>query len=78
VAMNSKQRRKTERAHPHHITIYAQPNEIYLEHDIKVVKAFEWCKKKCKGHVARIYFHDKAIFKFSNQKDAMHFALKWL
>lgn len=75
--MNSAQRRKTKREHPHSIIIRVSKQEQYYEHDAKVGDATVWCRKHCKGSWTRDAGWDYVEFKFSNHKDATFFALKW-
>ena len=75
--MNSRQRRKTKREHPHIVTIRTSEQQQYYEHDEKVYKAVRWCVKNCKGTWRNENDWDHAEFKFSNQKDAVYFALRW-
>jgi hypothetical protein len=76
--MNSSQRRKARREHPHIIVIRTEESVQYYKHDEKVVNAVKWCKKKCKGSWSVNTDWDHAEFKFSEHKDATVFALKWL
>ena len=76
--MNSSQRRKAKREHPHVITIRTEAVSHYYEHDEKVQRAAKWCKKHCKGSWKTDARWDLAEFKFANHKDAMIFALKWV
>jgi hypothetical protein len=76
--MNSAQRRKQKRGHPHIIIIRTQAVSTYYEHDEKIYNAEKWCKKKCKGSWRVETNWDCAEFKFSNHEDATIFALKWL
>jgi hypothetical protein len=75
--MNSLQRRKSKREHPHSVTIRTVEQEQYFKHDEKVHKAVQWCRKHCKDSWRIASDWDHADFKFSNQKDAIYFALKW-
>jgi hypothetical protein len=75
--MNSAQRRQAKREHPHVTTIHAKIHHPYYEHDEKVYYAVNWCRKHCKGSFLYATSWDCAEFKFSNQKDAVYFALKW-
>lgn len=75
--MNSAQRRRANREHPHTVRISATEQERYYEHDEKVDKAVRWCKKNSKDSWRIENDWDHAVFKFANQKDAMLFALKW-
>jgi len=76
--MNSAQRRKAKREHPHSIIVDTKTSSTYYEHDDKVVDAVKWCKKKCKGSWSVSTNWDHAEFKFSEHKDATFFALKWV
>lgn len=76
--MNSKQRRKIKREHPHHITVTTAGAKYYYEYDRKVNQAVQWCVKNCKGTFKCNTDWDSAVFKFSNHKDATIFALKWV
>ncbi len=75
--MNSAQRRKAKRGHPHIITLRTAEQKRYFEHDQKVELAIRWCRKNCKGSWKNENGWDHAEFKFSEQKDAVYFALKW-
>jgi len=75
--MNSAQRRKAKRGHPYAITIEVASQQRYFEHDEKVYQAVGWCAKHCEGTWRNETNWDHAVFKFSNQKDATYFALKW-
>jgi hypothetical protein len=76
--MNSAQRRKQKREQPHIIIIRTEPHHPYYEHDMKVIDAVKWCKKKCKGSWSVDTSWDHAEFKFSEHKDATIFGLKWI
>jgi hypothetical protein len=76
--MNSSQRRKLNRVLSHSIKIKAMPGLSYFEHDDKIEIAKEWCKNNAKGVYRVKTFWDIAIFDFSDQGDAVHFALKWI
>ena len=76
--MNSAQRRKSKREHLYSIVIRTAEQEPYYKHDIKIVEAAKWCKKKCKGTWSVDTSWDHTEFKFSNHKDATIFALKWV
>lgn len=76
--MNSAQRRKAKREHPHAITIRAESTQEYYKYDKKVHQAVQWCKKNCKGTWKVQNTWDCAEFKFSDHKDATIFALKWV
>lgn len=76
--MNSAQRRKQKREHPHSIVIRTIEQEQYFKHDEKVYNAVKWCKRKCKGSWSVNTDWDHAEFKFSEHKDATIFALKWV
>lgn len=58
--------------------MYAKPGIRYVEHDEKVNTARAWCRRNCQGSYNVIAGWDSAQFKFSLEKDAVHFALKWL
>ncbi len=75
--MNSAQRRKTKREHPHSVIIRTTESEQYYKHDEKVYRAVGWCKKNCKGTWKTNTSWDHAEFKFSSYKDATFFALKY-
>jgi len=75
--MNSAQRRKTAREHPHVVTLRATEHDRYFHLDDRVDNARRWCRKQCKGSWRTIESWDCTEFKFSNQKDAVYFALKW-
>jgi hypothetical protein len=75
--MNSAQRRRANREHPHTVRISATEQERYYEHDEKVHRAVQWCKKNCKDSWRTNTDWDFCEFKFTNQKDAIYFALKW-
>lgn len=75
--MNSSQRRKSKREFPHAIKLVAQTGWAYFEHDDNVDKARKWCNKNTKGYAVDASW-DHAMFKFSTEKDAVMFALKWL
>ena len=47
--MNSSQRRKAKREHPHQITLTVAGMDRYMSYDKKVHQAVSWCKKNCKG-----------------------------
>jgi hypothetical protein len=76
--MNSAQRRKSRREHPHVITVRAIEDQRWYEHDQRVSAATRWCKKNCKGSWVCSDEWDEAVFKFAVHKDATIFALKWL
>ena len=77
--MNSAQRRKSKREHPHSVIIRTVEQEQYFEHDEKVYKAVQWCAKHyCKDRWRIVSDWDHTEFKFSNYKDAIFFALKWV
>lgn len=76
--MNSSQRRKAKREFPHIIKIVATTGKNYFEHDDQVMLARRWCRRNCRGGYAVDAKWDLAEFKFSTEKDAVHFALKWL
>lgn len=76
--MNSAQRRKAKREHPHAITLHVDGMSRYHSYDKKVHQAVHWCKKNCKGTWKVQTTWDSAEFKFANHKDATIFALKWI
>ena len=76
--MNSAQIRKTKREFTHVITIVAETGWRYFEHDEKVMSASNWCSWHTKGGYRVVRKHDHAKFKFTTEKDAVIFALKWL
>ena len=76
--MNSAQRRKRKRSHPHTIVIQAVGNRTYYKYDEKVYLAVLWCKKHVKGTWRMNSVWDHAEFIFSNREDASWFALKWI
>lgn len=76
--MNSSQRRKLKRELPYSIYLEAEQGMPYFEHDDKVLDARHWCKRHTTGTHKVTTFWDKAVFNFSNEGDAVHFALKWL
>jgi hypothetical protein len=73
--MNSAQRRKTKREFPHVIKLVAQGR--YFMHDDKVMAARTWCRLNIENQFRVYTFHDHADFKFTEQGDAVHFALIW-
>lgn len=76
--MNSAQRRKLKREHPHVISLIASTSEKYFQHDERVMNAQKWCRRNCKGSWKTDSRWDHTEFKFANHKDATVFALKWL
>jgi len=76
--MNSAQRRKSKREFPHTIKLVAQNGKRYFEHDEKVNNARKWCDRNFRDSYRVIYRYDNAEFKFTKEKDAVIFALKWL
>ena len=74
--MNSSQRRKATRAHPHEVTLRACAGESWFKHDVLVMEAKKWCNKKAKGWIADPRW-DHTVFKFSREQDAVLFALRW-
>lgn len=76
--MNSSQRRKSKRGFPHLITLLPESGMRYFEHDDKVMAARNWCRHNCRSGYRVISNFDSAEFKFATEKDAVHFALKWL
>jgi len=75
--VNSSQRRKAKREYPHFIKLSARPGWAYFEHDDMVQDARKWCRKNTKGYIIDEKW-DHATFKFTTEKDAVIFALKWL
>ena len=75
--MNSSQRRKLKREYPCSIKLVAQPGLAYFEHDNRVRDARKWCNKNTKVYSIDTQW-DHAVFKFTTEKDAIIFALKWL
>lgn len=76
--MNAAQRRQFKRKFPHIIKLMAEAGKHFFEHDDKVLVARHWCKCNCRdGYIVDTKW-DLAEFKFSTEKDAVHFALKWL
>lgn len=76
--MNSAQRRQARREFPHVVAIKAAPDERYFEHDHRVSVARTWCRKQFgKGNFQSQTDWDHTDFKFTKEKDAMYFALKW-
>ena len=76
--MNSAQRRKLKREFPHVIKLVAEVSKHYFEHDDKVTAASKWCRRNSHGGYILKADWDHAEFKFATEKDAVHFALKWL
>lgn len=76
--MNSAQRRRAKREHPHTIKILALGHDHYYEYDDRIKQAIKWCNKKCKGSFKVQSEWDHAYFKFENHKDATIFALQWI
>jgi hypothetical protein len=76
--MNSSQRRKSKREFPHIIKLVAITGNHYFEHDDQVLDARRWCRRNCRGGYAVDTKWDSAEFKFTTEKDAVVFALKWL
>lgn len=76
--MNSSQRRKSIREYPHVITLLATSSLRFFEHDDKVMTARNWCRWNCRGGFKVKSDWDQAEFRFATEKDAVHFALKWL
>ena len=77
--MNSSQRRKNQRNFPFVVSIGATSYERYIYHDKKMEDAQAWCKKKFKKdswHSIRHWDHSE--FKFTKDKDAVFFSLRWL
>ncbi len=76
--MNSAQRRKANKLYQHVVTIKARMAELYYQHDERVVQGRAWCRKNFrKGTWRYKEYYDHAVFKFTNEKDATYFALKW-
>ena len=75
--MNSAQRRKLKRKYPYTIQLVPGQGWRYFEHDNNVRNARKWCNKNVKGYKVDSYW-DIAEFKFTKEKDAVIFALKWL
>ena len=75
--MNASQRRKFKRGHPYTVKLEARTGMRYFEHDFKVDDARKWCNKNTKGYRVDERW-DYAMFKFTTEKDAVHFSLKWL
>jgi hypothetical protein len=76
--MNSAQRRKTNRRFPHVIKIVATTYSPYFIHDDKIEDARKWCQQQFNGKHYFTTGWDHAEFKFTKEKDAVIFALKWL
>lgn len=76
--MNSSQRRKAKREHPHQITLTVAGMDRFASYDKKVHQAVSWCKKNCKGTWKTTTSWDHADFQFASHKDATIFALKWI
>lgn len=74
--MNSSQRRKLKRACQYAIKLVPEKNWEYSEHYINVQGARAWCNKNVKCYTVT-YYWDVAEFKFTREKDAVFFALKW-
>lgn len=76
--MNSAQRRRARREFPHVVLLNPAKSERYFQHDNRVDKARGWCRRQfVQGTWTSKELWDHAEFKFSNQKDAVYFALKW-
>lgn len=77
--MNALQRRRTRREHPYVMVMTVSNEKNYYEFDNNVEVASKWCKKKCKGSsIVNKNFYDRAVFRFTNDKDAVIFGLKFL
>ena len=76
--MNSAQRRKDKREFPYIIQLIAKPGHSYYDHDDKISQASKWCKRNSKGGFKLSVYWDQAEFKFSTDRDAVYFSLKWL
>jgi hypothetical protein len=76
--MNSAQRRKLKRAHPHFVTLRADEGNPWFIFDNKAVDAKRWCDKKIKNKNYNVeHLWDSSTFKFASEGDAVMFALKW-
>ena len=76
--MNSAQRRQTRRHFSHTVEVRARAEEYYFEHDSRVDSGRAWCRKQFDKDSWRYTEHfDHCIFYFANERDAVHFALKW-
>ena len=76
--MNSKQRRQSERNHPH-LIVLKQPNgSRYFEWDDSIYGMKVWCNKNARAGWRYKYSFQAANFSFTRHKDAMTFALRWL
>lgn len=75
--MNSKQRRKTERAFPYTVKLQAKENERWFDLDDREDQARAWCRK----HTKHYHIHSKYdgdIFCFASAEMATLFSLRWL
>ena len=76
--MNSAQRRLNKRMFPYMVEVKVRAEEMYFQHDNRVLDGRNWCRKQFKnGSWRATEFWDHTIFYFNNQKDATYFALKW-
>ena len=76
--MNSAQRRQARREFPHLVEVKARAEERYFEHDARVDGGRRWCRKQFKKGAWRYTEHfDHSVFYFADERDAVHFALKW-
>lgn len=76
--MNSKQRRQQRRQFPYVVIVKARAGEAYFHHDYRVDEGRDWCCSKLKKDSWRFSeAWDHAEFKFTDQKSATYFALKW-
>lgn len=76
--MNSSQRRKNKREFPYLVRLDAAMYSPYYVHDEKIEDARGWCRKKIGDKHKVTMDWDHAVFKFAREKDAIHFALKWV
>lgn len=76
--MNSAQRRQARRELQHVVLLKPETGNRYFQHDGRVSVARAWCKRQIhKGSWQCKARWDHAEFRFSNEKDAVYFALKW-
>lgn len=76
--MNSAQRRRARREFPHVVSLKPSESERYFQHDSRVAAASHWCRRQFnEGTWASKQLWNYAEFKFSKEKDAVYFALKW-
>lgn len=76
--MNASQRRKSKREFPYLIELFPGINKHYYEYDANVEEARKWCSRYCCSTYKVSTYWDHAKFKFSTEKDAVIFALKWI